>query len=165
VAARLRRLGVHTPILMLTARDELDDKVNGLRAGADDYLTKPFEVEELLARVEALMRRASRAPASRGRAFEVGGMRIDFAVNRVLRGQEVIELSDQESRLLRYMVDHRGEVVSRDTLLREVWGYESIPITRTVDAHVSWLRQKLEEDPRNPRLIVTVHGQGYRFDG
>jgi DNA-binding response OmpR family regulator len=150
---------------MLTARDELDDKVAGLRAGADDYMTKPFEPEELLARIEALMRRASRAHPPGLPTYDVGGMRIDFAGNRVVRDQEVMELSDQESRLLRYLVEHPREVVSRDTLLREVWGYDSIPITRTVDVHVSWLRQKLEADPRNPRLIVTVHGQGYRFDG
>jgi two-component system alkaline phosphatase synthesis response regulator PhoP len=165
VAAALRRRGINTPILMLTARDELDDKVTGLRAGADDYLTKPFEAAELLARVDALLRRVNREAGAELRTYDFGGMRVDFTTRRLIRDHTTIELSDQECRLLAYLVEHRGDVISRDTLLKEVWGYETVPITRTVDVHVSWLRQKVEADPKSPRFIVTVHGQGYRFDG
>jgi two-component system alkaline phosphatase synthesis response regulator PhoP len=165
IAAGLRRRGVDTPILMLTARDELSDKVAGLKAGADDYLTKPFEPEELLARMEALLRRASRGQSADLRSYDFGGLRVDFNRRRLIRDSETIELSDQECRLLRYLIERRGEVVTRDTLLKDVWGYDTIPITRTVDVHIAWLRQKIEADPKSPDFIVTVHGKGYRFDG
>lgn len=165
VASGLRRRGVDTPILMLTARDELSDKVMGLKSGADDYVTKPFEAEELLARIEALLRRTSRELGSELRSYDFGGMRVDFTKRKVIRENETADLSDQESRLLRYLIENRGQVVSRDTLLKEVWGYDTVPITRTVDVHIAWLRQKVEADPRSPRFIVTVHGKGYRFDG
>ena len=154
-----------TPILMLTARDELGDKVGGLRAGADDYLTKPFEVEELLARMEALLRRANREVTADLETYSFGDVRIDFSGNRVFRGDERMELAEQEWQLMRYLVAHRGEVVSRETLLREVWGYKAVPFTRTVDVHVAWLRQKIEPAPQCPRFIITIRGQGYRFDG
>ena len=165
VAARLRRSGTDTPILMLTARDELSDKVMGLKSGADDYLTKPFEAEELLARIEALLRRASRDLGSDLRTHDFGGMRIDFTRRKIIRDGETVDLSDQESSLLRYLIENRGKVVSRDTLLKEVWGYDTVPITRTVDVHIAWLRQKIEADAKSPRFIVTVHGKGYRFEG
>lgn len=165
IAESLRRKGVNTPILMLTARDELGDKVTGLRAGADDYVTKPFEADELLARVEALLRRTSHRKGSELRHFDFGGMRADFVNNRLIRKDKTIDLPDQESRLLQYFAEHRGEVVSRETLLKEVWDYKAVPFTRTVDVHVSWLRQKIEADPKDPRFIVTVHGRGYRFEG
>lgn len=165
VAARLRRSGTDTPILMLTARDELSDKVMGLKSGADDYLTKPFEADELLARIEALLRRASRDRGSDLRTHDFGGMRIDFTRRKIIRDAETLDLSDQESSLLRYLIENRSEVISRDTLLKEVWGYDTVPITRTVDVHIAWLRQKIEADARSPRFIVTVHGKGYRFDG
>ena len=165
VAARLRRSGTDTPILMLTARDELSDKVMGLKSGADDYLTKPFEAEELLARIEALLRRASRDLGSDLRTHDFGGMRIDFTRRKIIRDGETVDLSDQESNLLRYLIENRGKVVSRDTLLKEVWGYDTVPITRTVDVHIVWLRQKIEADAKSPRFIVTVHGKGYRFEG
>ena len=165
IAARLRRSGTDTPILMLTARDELSDKVMGLKSGADDYLTKPFEAEELLARIEALLRRASRDLGSDLRIHDFGGMRIDFTRRKIIRDGETVDLSDQESSLLWYLIENRGEVVSRDTLLKEVWGYDTVPITRTVDVHIAWLRQKIEADAKSPRFIVTVHGKGYRFEG
>jgi len=165
VAESLRRKGVGTPILMLTARDELDDKVSGLKAGADDYLTKPFEADELLARIEALLRRTSPQRGAELRHYDFGGMRADFVNNKLIRKDKTIDLPDQESRLLRYFAEHRGEVISRETLLKEVWDYKAVPFTRTVDVHVSWLRQKIEADPKDPRFIVTVHGRGYRFEG
>ena len=165
VSSNLRRRGIQTPILMLTARDELGDKVGGLRAGADDYLTKPFEVEELLARMEALLRRANREVTADLETYSFGDVRIDFSGNRVFRGDERMELAEQEWQLMRYLVAHRGEVVSRETLLREVWGYKAVPFTRTVDVHVAWLRQKIEPAPQCPRFIITIRGQGYRFDG
>jgi two-component system, OmpR family, alkaline phosphatase synthesis response regulator PhoP len=165
VAETLRRKGVATPILMLTARDDLDDKVSGLKSGADDYLTKPFEVDELMARIEALLRRTSPKAGGELRQFDFGGMRADFINNRLIRKDKTVDLPDQESRLLRYFAEHRGEVVSRETLLKEVWDYKAVPFTRTVDVHVSWLRQKIEADPKDPRFIVTVHGRGYRFEG
>jgi two-component system alkaline phosphatase synthesis response regulator PhoP len=165
VAEALRRKGINTPILMLTARDELDDKVSGLKAGADDYLTKPFEADELLARIEALLRRTSPQAGTELRHFDFGGMRADFVNNRLVLKGKTIDLPDQESRLLRYFAEHRGEVISRETLLKEVWEYKAVPFTRTVDVHVSWLRQKIEADPKDPRFIVTVHGRGYRFEG
>ena len=165
VAEKLRRKGVDTPILMLTARDELKDKVGGLKSGADDYLTKPFAPDELLARIEALLRRTSRPVEGEIRFYDFGGMRVDFTRNRLIRKDEAVDLPEQEARLLRYFVQHRGEVVSRDTLLKEVWDYQAVPFTRTVDVHVSWLRQKVEDDPKSPRFIVTVHGRGYRFEG
>ena len=165
VSRSLRRRGVDTPILMLTARDELEDKVGGLRSGADDYLTKPFEAEELLARIEALLRRAARDIVPQLGSYEFGGIRADFARNQLVREGQTIALPEQESRLLRYLVEHRRQVVSRETLLREVWDYKAVPLTRTVDVHVAWLRQKVEVDPKSPRFIVTVRGRGYRFEG
>ena len=165
IAAGLRRLGVDTPILMLTARDELSDKVAGLKSGADDYLTKPFESEELLARIEALIRRASGGQGPELGSYDFGGLRVDFKRRRLIRDNETLDLSDQECRLLHYLISNRGKVISRDTLLKEVWGYNTVPITRTVDVHIAWLRQKIEENLKSPRFIVTVHGKGYRFDG
>ncbi len=163
VCRRLRRGGVRIPILMLTARGETFDKVMGFEGGADDYVTKPYDPEELLARIGALIRRASFTGANDLRSFEFDGKRVDFVKSQLTRGGKTIELSERESRLLRYFVEHKGEIVTRDTLLHEVWGYQAVPFTRTVDVHIVWLRQKIEDDPRNPRHILTVHGQGYRF--
>lgn len=162
VCRNLRRRGIQTPILMLTARGQVRDKVEGLKLGADDYLTKPFDVEELKARIEALLRRARRQD-SKDAIYEFDGIRVDFSKSRLERGTEFTELSDRECRLLRYFVDNRGRVITRDELLQHVWGYNEVPFTRTVDVHIVWLRQKLETDPRNPRYIVTIHGEGYRF--
>jgi two-component system alkaline phosphatase synthesis response regulator PhoP len=163
VCKELRKRGYSTPILMLTARTQMSDKIAGLKIGADDYLTKPFEMLELLARVEALLRRGSR-PAGGGPDFyDLGYLRIDMRRPEVLRDGSPASLSTKEFQLLRYLLEHRGRTLSRDELLREVWGYTSAPSTRTVDVHVAWLRQKLENDPKQPKYIITVHGQGYKF--
>jgi two-component system alkaline phosphatase synthesis response regulator PhoP len=164
VCRDLRREGVDTPILMLTARAELTDKVVGLKLGADDYLTKPFEMIELLARVEALLRRSGRVLAGPG-AYAFGDVRVDFRKAEVSRSGEAITLSALEYKLLAYLIERRGAVLSRDELLDRVWGYDATPTTRTVDVHVASLRQKIEPNPAKPRWILTVHGLGYRFDG
>ena len=166
VCQKLRQSGSTTPILMLTARRQTMDKVVGLRTGADDYLTKPFQMAELLARIDALLRRASQqtsaAPLAR---YQFGSLRIDIRSTEVSRDGQVISLSAREFQLLRYFVEHRGATLSREELLKEVWGYGSLPSTRTVDVHVAWLRQKIEMDAKNPQLILTVVGLGYKFAG
>jgi len=163
ICGHLRQRNIHTPILMLTARGTLTDKVAGLREGADDYVTKPFEMEELLARIEALLRRSLTASRAQHDVYELQGIRIDFKNSRIVRDGRMTDLSEREARLLRYFLEHRGEVLTRQELLHAVWGYNFAPLSRTVDVHVAWLRQKLENDPRDPRLILTVHRQGYRF--
>lgn len=179
VCRQLRREGdmAQTLILMLTAKSEEIDKVVGLEVGADDYVTKPFGRHELLARVRALLRRLSKSSAAseegaqrssdqelrRARTLEVGPIRIDLDGRQVYcRGQEV-ELQPKQFDLLRYLVQNRGTVLTRDQLLQNVWGYDYVGDTRTVDVHVRWLREKLEEDSANPRLIQTVRGVGYCF--
>jgi two-component system alkaline phosphatase synthesis response regulator PhoP len=163
ICRNLRKAGVETPILMLTARSELGNKVQGFKAGADDYLTKPFEPLELKVRIEALLRRATGAERKKLKSYKFNGFSVDFVKASIIRNNEVIGLSERESRLLQHLIESRGAVVSRDELLHEVWGYSSPPMTRTVDVHIAWLRQKVEDDPSNPRFILTVHGQGYRF--
>ncbi len=163
VCRDLRQRNVQTPVLMLTAKGETIDKVLGLKLGADDYLTKPFEVMELLARVEALLRRAPRASQTPDVSFEFGDVAIDFRRAEVSRSGQRIELSAMEFKLLQFLIENRGAVHSRDHLLDEVWGYDAMPSTRTVDVHVAWLRQKLEENPKHPQFIQTVHGLGYKF--
>ena len=165
VAKTVRQQGVQTPILMLTARTQVVDRVVGLKLGADDYLTKPFEMVELLARIEALLRRA---PASSGvslERFQFGNVLVDARKAEVTKDGALVDLSAKEFHLLRYFVEHRGATLSRDELLTEVWGYQAMPSTRTVDVHVAWLRQKLEPNPRVPQYILTVHGLGYKFVG
>jgi DNA-binding response OmpR family regulator len=146
---------------MLTARGEVLDRVLGLKLGADDYLVKPFETVELLARIEALLRRAQ--PDTEGGSFAFGEVRVDFRRMEVSRDGRPVELSALEFRLLRYFVEHRGEVLGRERLLDEVWGYDADVYSRTVDQHVATLRRKLEADSRRPRHVVTVHGAGYKF--
>jgi two-component system alkaline phosphatase synthesis response regulator PhoP len=167
VCRDLRRRGIETPIIMLTARGQVVDKVVGLKLGADDYLTKPFAMMELLARVEALLRRsASTSSNVRDRLSEVhqfGTLRVDFRRTLVTRNNKPVNVSAREFKLLRYLIEHSGATVSRDELLNEVWGYNTATTTRTVDVHVSSLRQKIEDDPRHPKSIVTIHGFGYRF--
>jgi len=163
VCLHLRQHGNNTPILMLTARSELNNKVQGLKAGSDDYLTKPFETPELEARIEALLRRAARGGRTELKAYDFDRIHIDFAKSQIVKNGKTTSMGERESRLLRYLVEREGTAISRDELLQEVWGYKSIPLTRTVDVHIAWLRQKIEEDPKNPVYIVTVHGQGYRF--
>ena len=164
VCRTLRQRGVHTPILMLTARGQVVDRVVGLKLGADDYLVKPFEMAELLARIEALLRRgAVRAASGSIDAFQFGDVTVDFRKAEVNKGGQPLDLSAREFKLLRYFVEHRGAALSRDELLNEVWGYNAMPSTRTVDVHVAWLRQKIEDNPRHPQHILTVHGLGYKF--
>jgi two-component system alkaline phosphatase synthesis response regulator PhoP len=166
VCRDLRERGVDTPILMLTARGQLIDKVLGLKIGADDYLPKPFEPLELLARMEALLRRSlSKLTTSSGESYSFGDIRVDFRRTEVSRDGKPIELSALEFRLLRYFLEHRGETLSRDELLDNVWRYDPSVYSRTVDVHVSSLRQKIERDPAKPELIVTVYGLGYKFLG
>jgi two-component system alkaline phosphatase synthesis response regulator PhoP len=164
VCRDLRRKGIQTPILMLTAKGETIDKVLGLKLGADDYLTKPFEVMELLARIEALLRRSStKTNGHADQGFRFGDISIDFRRAEVKKGNTSLELSAMEFKLLQYLIENRGTVHTRDHLLDAVWGYDAMPTTRTVDVHVAWLRQKLEENPRRPHFIQTVHGMGYKF--
>jgi two-component system, OmpR family, alkaline phosphatase synthesis response regulator PhoP len=165
VCRDLRQMGLVIPILMLTARHQTADKVQGLKTGADDYLTKPFEMAELIARVEALLRRATRSFTSTPLIYQFGSIRIDFRKTEILRNSEPVTFSAKEFQLLRYFIDHRGETLTRETLLQEVWGYSSVPYTRTVDVHIAWLRQKLEDDPKQPQWILTIHGMGYKFAG
>jgi two-component system alkaline phosphatase synthesis response regulator PhoP len=165
VCRDLRARGVNTPVLMLTARGQVVDKVVGLKLGADDYLTKPFEMVELLARIEALLRRVPGVQALGAEVYGFGEVRVDFRKAEVSKGGDVVELSAREFKLLRYFIEHRGAALTRDELLNGVWGYNAMPVTRTVDVHVAWLRQKLEENPRRPQFIVTVHGLGYKFMG
>jgi two-component system alkaline phosphatase synthesis response regulator PhoP len=165
VCRDLRQLGRVTPILMLTARDQVVDKVVGLKIGADDYVTKPFEMAELLARVEALLRRAARPVFEADTVYHFGSIRVDFRKTEVLRDGKVLALSAMEFQLLRFFIENRGVTLSRKKLLQDVWGYGSTPFTRTVDVHIAWLRQKIENDPKQPQWILTVHKLGYRFAG
>jgi two-component system alkaline phosphatase synthesis response regulator PhoP len=165
VCRDLRQRGNQTPVLMLTARSEVVDKVVGLKIGADDYLTKPFEMMELLARIEALLRRVPDRKGESVDSYRFGDVRIDFRRAEVTRADEPVELSALEFKLLRYFIENRGAAISRDELLDKVWGYDAMPYSRTVDVHVSWLRQKLEPNPTHPQYILTVHRQGYKFTG
>jgi two-component system, OmpR family, alkaline phosphatase synthesis response regulator PhoP len=163
VCRDIREAGLITPILMLTARGQTSDKVNGLRIGADDYVTKPFNMLELMARVEALLRRAPSRPAVQTGGFDFGSVHVDLVGTEASRVGQVVNLSAREFQLLRYFIEHRGATLSREELLKQVWGYSADMYTRTVDVHVASLRQKLEEDPKQPRFILTVQGLGYKF--
>jgi two-component system alkaline phosphatase synthesis response regulator PhoP len=173
VCRDLRQRGVDTPVIMLTARGQVVDKIVGLKLGADDYITKPFEMMELLARIEARLRRGSAAQSSTQSSaalaakegYRFGDVWVDFRGAEVTRAGSPIELSAQEFKLLRYFIENRGTTLSRNRLLDEVWGYDAMPTTRTVDVHVAWLRQKLEPSPRRPQYIATIHGLGYKFVG
>jgi len=162
VCRTLRNRGIETPILMLTARGEEMDKVVGLEVGADDYVTKPFSIKELLARVRAHLRRSSKQLVEL-ESFSFGDVELNFKKLTARKGGQALDVSAREFEILRYLIRHRGETVTRDQLLDEVWGYDSTPITRTVDNHIAKLRQKIEQDPSEPRHIVTVHRLGYRF--
>jgi two-component system alkaline phosphatase synthesis response regulator PhoP len=165
ICRTLRQRGVQTPILMLTARGQVVDRVVGLKLGADDYLVKPFEMAELLARVEALLRRGAAPAAAMADAFRFGDIAVDVRKAEVTKNGHPLDLSAREFKLLCYFIEHRGAVLSRDELLNEVWGYNAMPSTRTVVVHVAWLRQKLEDNPRHPVWVLTVHGLGYKFAG
>lgn len=165
VCRELRARGVDVPILFLTARGEIADKVVGLKIGADDYLTKPFDMMELSARVEALLRRNPLSKKSGPDHYSFSDVVVDFRKAEVLRGGEPVDLSALEFKLLCYFIENRGATLSRDELLNRVWGYDQMPYSRTVDVHVSGLRQKIEPNPSRPEYIVTVHGLGYKFVG
>lgn len=165
VCRELRQKGIEVPILFLTARGEVADKVVGLKLGGDDYLTKPFDMLELTARVAALLRRAPTRNDDSPERFRFGDIEVDFRSAEVTRRGEPIGVSALEFKLLRYFIEHRGATISRDELLSRVWGYDAVPFSRTVDVHVSSLRQKIEENPSRPRYLVTVHGLGYKFLG
>jgi len=161
---QLRNSGNDIPIILLTARGQEIDKVMGLELGADDYVTKPFSFMELIARVEAVLRRASRR-IEKSEFVQVGDFVLDSKKCEASKSGKTLDLSHREFKLLEYFIDHRGEVVSRDQLLDSVWGYENFPLSRTVDTHIAKLRQKIEDDPGNPRHIITVHRAGYKFIG
>ena len=165
VCRELRRRGVETPVIMLGARGQVEDRVVGLRLGADDYLVKPFAMVELLARVEARLRRETPPARDAAEGYSFGDIDVDFRKAEVLRAGQPVTLSAKEFQLLRYLVRQRGATLSRDELLNEVWGYDAMPSTRTVDVHVAWLRRKLEPSPRRPQYILTRHGLGYKFVG
>jgi len=165
VCRKLRQSGNNVPVLMLTARGQVVDKVVGLQIGADDYLTKPFDMMELLARIEALLRRARVEPATVGTTYQFGDIHVDVRRAEVTRDGKPVNLTAREFQLLNYLIEHRGATLSRDELLIEVWGYDAVPSTRTVDVHMAWLRQKLETNPAHPQFILTVRGLGYKFTG
>jgi len=165
VCRDLRSSGIHTPILMLTARGQVIDKVLGLKLGADDYLTKPFDAMELMARLEALLRRSGSMELEDGEKILIGDIHVDLRKAEVRKSGKDIPLSAQEFRLLRYLIAHRGATISRDELMENVWGYNDSITTRTIDVHIGWLRQKLEDNPKRPQVIITVHGLGYKLVG
>jgi DNA-binding response OmpR family regulator len=167
VCRKLRAAGNEVPIIMLTARGQEADKVLGLKLGADDYVTKPFSFLELVARVEAVLRRSAspRPEPAATEAYEFGDVRIDFRHHEATKGGHPLVLSPREFLIMAYLVAHRGAVVTREQLLDAVWGYDNMPFTRTVDTHVAKLRKKIEEDPANPRYLITLHRLGYKFLG
>jgi len=164
VCKQLKSKRPSIPIIMLTARGQEVDKVVGLELGADDYVTKPFSIRELLARVKAVMRRARSVPKTDDK-YAFGEVEVNVRSCQVLRKGQAIEFSSKEFELLKYFLIHTGEILSRDRLLEDVWGYDRFPTTRTVDAHIVRLRQKVEPKPEEPRFILTVHGTGYKFVG
>jgi DNA-binding response OmpR family regulator len=163
LCAELRRLTIRVPVLMLTAKGQIEDRVRGLDAGADDYLVKPFSTDELLARVRALLRR-TRQPAAIPNLVRLGQVEIDLPRQKATRGRKQIHLTAREFAMLRLMLEMPGEPVTRERFLDVVWGYTAFPSTRTVDTHIAALRAKIEDNPEEPRWIKTVHGTGYRLE-
>ena len=165
VCKQLRAAGSTMPIIMLTARGQEIDKVLGLKMGADDYVTKPFSFMELMARVEAVLRRSQPMPTEGDAVVQLGKLTVDIARHQACRNGEPLALTPREFRLLAFFIEHRDEVVTREALLDAVWGYDTIPFTRTVDTHIAKLRKKIEDDPSDPKLLITVHRLGYRLVG
>ena len=165
VCRELRARSIATPVVMLTARSQETDKVLGLELGADDYVTKPFSITELLARVRAVLRRAGGRAGAPADTYRIGDLEIDFRLHQARRGRVRVEFTAREFELLRYFVAHVGQVVTREQILNEVWGYEEFPTTRTIDNFVAKLRQKIERSPHAPEHILTIHGSGYKFVG
>jgi len=163
VCRELRQKGVDTAILMLTARSQVADRVTGLRGGADDYLTKPFDPVELLARVDALLRRVQKQDRIPVQTFQFGDVQVNFEHAQLLKRGQPVSIATKELQLLQYLIHHRGKIVPREEILEKVWQYSRNVSTRTVDVHVAWLRQKLEDNPQNPKHIHTIRGKGYRF--
>jgi len=162
VCKQLRKKGQDTPIIMLTAKSQEVDKILGLELGADDYITKPFSIRELLARIKAVLRRPRRPP-TRIDTYTFGNVKIDFRKSVAIKNGVPMDLSHYEAEILRVLITNKGEPISRNRLLDEVWGYELYPTTRTIDNHIVKLRQKVEDDPHDPAHILTVHGMGYTF--
>ena len=165
VCRELRRKGIEIPIIMLTAKGDEVDRVVGLEIGADDYITKPFGLHELLARIRARLRRAASRPGTPTGKYKFGQVEIDFDNFRATNRNKLLDVTPKEIEVLRLLIRNRGEVVSRERLLNEVWGYDAYPTTRTVDNHILKLRKKLEDDPANPKYIISVYGGGYMFVG
>jgi DNA-binding response OmpR family regulator len=166
VCRELRSRSTTLPIVMLTARSAETDKVLGLELGADDYVTKPFSITELLARVRAVLRRAGpQRQATTVDLVRIGDIEVDFKLHQARRGKARIDFTAREFDLLRYFVQHTGQVVTREQILNEVWGYEEFPTTRTIDNFVAKLRQKIERAQHEPEHILTIHGSGYKFVG
>jgi len=165
VCRELRKKNINTPIIMLTAKREEVDKVVGLEIGADDYMTKPFSIRELLARIKAHIRRETRENKDVPDVYRLEDLEIDFTFFKVRRRGKESDLTSLEAEILKYFIAHKGEVVKRDVLLDKIWGYEKYPTTRTIDNHILKLRKKVEEDPARPKYILSVYGEGYRFLG
>ncbi|MGE5797625.1 MAG: response regulator transcription factor [Ignavibacteria bacterium] len=162
ICRSLRKDGVNIPVLMLTGKKEEIDKVVGLEIGADDYMTKPFSIKELIARIHALLRRSS-SIIKEIEEYSFGDIYLNFKKHEAYKNGSVIQLSAMEFKLLKYFAQHVGEAISRDQLLDDVWGYEQFPTTRTVDNYILLLRKKIENDPSNPKYIITLHKAGYKF--
>jgi len=162
VCKTLRSEGFQAPIVMLTARGQEIDKVVGLELGADDYVTKPFSIRELLARVRAVLRRTEPSKRRLSR-YRFSDLELDFETYRAKKSGEALDMSPREFELLRYLIERKGETVTRERLLEDVWGYESYPSTRTVDTHIAKLRAKIGDSGSEPRYILTIHGSGYKF--
>ncbi len=160
----VRELGFDGAILMLTAKGQIPDRVQGLRTGADDYLVKPFDPDELLARVAALLRRVNKEQLTPVMRIEFGAVTADFAKMEFFKGGMPISLAAKEAELLRFLINHRGQIVSRENILKQVWREQQFITERTIDVHIAWLRQKLEDNPQSPRHILTARGEGYRFN-
>lgn len=163
VCREVRRRGLGVALLMLTARTQVADRVAGLKLGADDYLAKPFDPEELIARVEALLRRVEKKGQSAPKYFRFADVEVDFERARLLKAGQAVSMAGKEFQLLQYLIHHRGRIVPREEILQNVWEYSGDVSSRTVDVHIAWLRQKLEFDPQHPEHIHTVRGKGYRF--